>query len=399
MTIPTLFGTGGHSASGQVYDSATYYSNVGLGRCAMNLGAVTSESNASRPIRAAGSMSYLSWGVAENGFCADLTLALRKGLSATAMSVSISSSTTGWFTDSVHSISVSSGDVLAYSTHLSTTCTYTGSFYCVSMRFDASSGSAQMLTTFGPASISPETTRKFVNFQGVLDSGTGTEANHQFYCLADGTWKNLACYFEDNTFNRPSVVTNRINGANGSMAISIPSAMDATSGYYEDTSDSDSVEAGDLLDYGIIGAPLAGSGSITMDWIGAHFVADDPNLCMIGGSQGGGVFLSGNDPFYSSLFGGGKAASTSPRATGILSYDVTASKYTNFLTGGSGEATFTLLVDGSSSALTASATSSGYWTDNSHTVQIDAGHNCANQIEITTDNVIWASGALLLEVR
>lgn len=35
MTIPTLLGTGGHQASAQDYSEGKYYSNVGLGRCAM----------------------------------------------------------------------------------------------------------------------------------------------------------------------------------------------------------------------------------------------------------------------------------------------------------------------------------------------------------------------------
>jgi hypothetical protein len=395
MTIPTLFGTGGHQSSSQAYDSANYYSNVGLGRSAMASGAVTTESNANRPIRAAGSMSYLSWGVAENGFGADLTLALRKGLSATAMSVAIPSSTTGWFTDNVHSISVSSGDVLAYSTHLSTTCTYTGSFYCVSMRFNASTDSAQMLTTFGPSGIAPDTTRKFVNFQGVLDSGTTTEAGHQFYCLADGDWQNLACYVEGNDCTRSTTVSSRKNAGSGSTAVSISTS---TTGYFEDTTHSDSVNVGDLLNYAFVATPTPGSGSMTMNWVGAHFVATDSDLCLIGGSQGGGALISDATARYTSLFGGGRVDVDTPRATGLFPYDLTASKFTNYLTGSVGGAVgFTLLVNGSSSALAVSASSSGFWTDSTHTVSIDAGDICANEIEVTAGSVTWASGALLLE--
>lgn len=398
MTIPTLLGTGGHQSIGQNFNNPYYYSNVGLGRSAM-IGNVTAESNASRPIRAAGTISYLSWGVEDDGgFGADLTLALRKGISASALSVSIPSSTTGWVTDSAHTISVSSGDVLDFATHLSGSTTSSSSFYCVSARFDASTGSAQMLTTFGPSNISPLTTREFVNFQGILDGGTNVEGNHQFYCLADGTWKNLACTLESNGFNRSSVVTNRINGSNGSMSVSIPAS---TSGSYEDTSNGDSVDVGDYLNYSIIGAPLAGAGSFRMDWVGAHFVADDANLCMIGGSQGGGQLVAATSTKFSSLFGGGSVpiagSGSTARATGLLPYDLMASKFTNLLSSAAGTATFTLLVDGSPSDLVTSASSSGYWTDNTHTVQIDAGHTCANQIEVDTGSVTWASAALLLE--
>ena len=189
------------------------------------------------------------------------------------------------------------------------------------------------------------------------------------------------------------------------MSVSIPSGI---SGDYEDTSDSDSVDSGDLLDYGIIGAPLAGSGSFRMDWIGAHFVADDPNLCMIGGSQGGAQLISSFATKYSSLFGGGSVAMSGDggtfRATGKVPYAATATKLTNYLTQASqtptaGAATFTLLVNGTASSLTVSSTAgqSGYWTDSTHSVSIDVGDICANRIEVTAGDVAWASAALLLE--
>ena len=178
------------------------------------------------------------------------------------------------------------------------------------------------------------------------------------------------------------------------MSVSIPSGI---SGDYEDTSDSDSVDSGDLLDYGIIGAPLAGTGSLRMDWIGAHLVADDPDLCMIGGSQGGGQFMS--DTRYSSLFGGGSAFGNLPRATGSISYDVDTSNFANFLTDANGAATFTLLIDDSPSDLTMSATSSGYWIDTEHSVAVDVDHTCANSIVVTSGTITWASAGLLLEVR
>jgi hypothetical protein len=81
----------------------------------------------------------------------------------------------------------------------------------------------------------------------------------------------------------------------------------------------------------------------------------------------------------------------------LLPYDLTAAQFTNFLTDADGAATFTLLVGGSPSALAVNATSSGYWTDNLHTVLIGVGCTCANQIEVTAGHVTWASASLLLE--
>src|SRR5207248_7943283 len=124
----------------------------------------------------------------------------------------------------------------------------------------------------GPSGvINPSTTQTFLNFLGISawDSNT-TESLFQFYCLAAGTWRNMACYIRDpNNFNRTTTVTNRItdgNGSrNGSMAISVPAF---TPGYFEDiavSTDYDTVSVGNLLDYGVV-ASSNGSGGFEMTW-------------------------------------------------------------------------------------------------------------------------------------
>jgi hypothetical protein len=280
MTHPTLMGTSGHQALNQSYSSGTFYSNIGLGRCAMIPG-VTIESYASQTIRVSGAISYLSWAL-DTAFGAALTLTLNKNSSSSSLAISIGESTTGWVTDNTDSVSVSSGNVLDFSTSLSSTATdHSGSFYCVSARFDANTASAQMVATVGPAPMFyPTTTQKFANFLGILGEGDTTECEQQFQCLAAGTWHAMACYLESNGFNKTTTVNNRINSSNGSMAISI---LDGASGYFEDSSIfSDSVDVGDLLDYGFLASAVGNSNSFSISWIGAHFVATNSAQCMIG---------------------------------------------------------------------------------------------------------------------
>lgn len=400
-TIPTLLGTGGH-ADGS-FTAPNYYSNVGLGRCPFLAAPFTTESYVSQTIRVAGAVSYLSWRL-DTAFGTTLTLTLRRNSSNTALAISIGATTTGWVTDSTDSATVSSGDALDFAAGLgSTPITYGGNFYCISARFDATTGSAQMLAAVGYSGNSLAPTTKFVNFLGIAGNGLEAdgmtvlpESSTQFYCLAAGTWQNMACHLESNTFDEVTTVTNRINGSNGHMAISISAS---TSGYFEDTSsiDKNSVSVGDLLDYQFF-ASASGSGSLGLDWIGAHFLATTTTQCMIGGSA---IFpesiFSGTN--YSSLFGGGDVETYTARATGLFPYDSIASNFTTFIPTAGGAATFTTMINGLLSTLTAScsAIESGYFTDTSHTVAFDVGDTCANRINVTSGTLTWASASLLLD--
>jgi hypothetical protein len=404
MTNYTLLGTGGHGTGSQSYDyGGDYYSNVGLGRHPMKQPPFTTEPNVQQIIRVAGTVSYLSWGL-DTAFGTTLTLALRVNSSNSALAVSNLASTTGWFTDSTHSASVSSGDLLDFRAHVAsgseTSFTYIGYFFCTSARFVADTASAQMLATVGPDTFdAPFSSDNFVNFLGILAARVTNETDQQFDCLAPGaetaagTWQNMACYVDSNGFTQSTTITNRINGSPGSMGISIAGGQ---TGYLEaDAAQSDLVNIGDKLDYGV-STPETSLLTLTMDWIGAHFPAAGAASCMVGGSAGSPEMIIGTTN-YSSLFGAGKIYNGNlvARATGLFPYTLSATKFTNYRPGDqSGDATFTLLKNGSPSALAVSSTGGGYWTDNTDTVAFAVGDTCANEVEGAVP--AWAYGALLL---
>lgn len=145
-----------------------------------------------------------------------------------------------------------------------------------------------------------------------------------------------------------------------------------------------------------------------MVWIGAHFLATDSALCMIGGSNGSSAAIVSPATKYTSLFGGGtfdpSGTGGMARATGLFPYALTASHYTNHVTDAdmcSGVATFTLLKNGSASALAISSGGhTGYITDNTDTVGFAVDDTCANSIVMTSGTgtyIDWASASLLLE--
>jgi hypothetical protein len=403
---PTLLGTGGHSVGlGDYSSSDSYYGNVGLGRCAM-LGTFLAESDVSQTIRVPGTISYLSWGV-DADFLTTLTLTLRHNSLNSNLVVSIGEMVSGFVTDSTHSVCVSSGDTLDFVTNLAADRNdYDGGFYCVSARFDATTDSAQMLTTVGRASISPSTTFLFVNFLGIVGSGleevggSETESLQQFQNLTEGTWQNMACYIDNNNFNESTTVTNRVNYNNGSMSFCIPATY---TGYFEDTTDGDVIYVDDLLDYGFLASATGNTDSFSLDWIGAHFLASTTSRCMIGGSEGLTTTISDSETDnYCSLFGGGLIGTDLTRATGLFPYALEASNFTNLVTDveDAGSATFTLLKNGSATGLAVSSDGgTGYFTDNPTTgPNFDVGDTCTNMIILTAGtSVTLANGGLLLK--
>jgi hypothetical protein len=405
---PTLLGTGGHTG-GTFEASTNYYSNAGLGRCPM-VGDFKIESHVSQNIPALGTISYLSWGL-DAGFPATLTLTLNKNAATTDLSVCFSSDTSGTQTDSTDSVSfTTSSDLIDFAANVGAgySGTYTGGFYCISARFDATTASAQILTTVGPGLIVPTTAGLFVNFLGLTggsggggQGGSGTESLEQFKSVAAGTWQNMTCNVSSNSLTDSTTVTNRRNGLSKSMSISISGGA---TGQFEDTTDTDSVSVDDLLNYGFFGS-ATGIESLQIDWIGAHFLASTASQCIIGGSEGTPMTVANtgmDTPSYSSLFGGGEVNTATTRATGLIPYALEASNYTNLITDveDCGAATFTLLQNGSASGLAVSSTGcAGYFTDNPTLgPDFSAGDTCANRIVVTAGtSVTLANAGLLLK--
>lgn len=339
-------------------------------------------------------------------------------LADSTLAVSFDSDNTGWMTDSTDTVHVSSGDTLDFATYVADDVEYIGAFNCVSARFDADSNSAQLLATPGAqAGLSFDfSTPNYVNFLGILGPGNTAESGQQFYCLASGTWQNLAFYVVNNSYTLDqgyatptTTVSNRIAGraTSGSMAVSFDGQA---TGYFEDGSHSDSVAIGEYLDYEFL--TTADAGSLDMAWIGAHFIADstsNPNACIIGGGpmspqpiHPGGT---GTQAYYTSLFGGGDPDTVTPRATGLLPYDSTASLYTNYIVSSNVNCTFTLMKNNNATDATISTGSgcSGYFiiTDVSEDVDFNVGDTCMNRIVVTgtgmSSSALFSYSALLLK--
>jgi hypothetical protein len=395
-SYPTILGDGGHQDGSY---SATRYANVGLGRCAMLApSGFQNETYVRQRIRAAGTISELSWGL-NHAFGETLTYTLRQNGAYTSLAVSFAATDTGWMTDSTDSVSVSSGDWLDFEADIGSSVTYSYSFYCATAKFVASSGSSQMLATVGPSTLTPNSVPQYVHFLGILGFGVTSETEQQFEALCSGTWEYMACYVETNGFTAPTLIINRINAAAGSMRIVIP-ASSLGVGNFEDTTHTDSVSGGDLLDYQFVTTAM--SNNLVMTWVGCHYVTGNAN-CMIGGTETETAIIPEGSTQYSSLFGGGNIAGDYTRATGKIPYGASLTNYGNFLpdADATGAATFTLLINALPSLLSISSTAgeTGWIIDGTHAVTVSTGDTVTNQVVgsgAAGSTVTWGGAGLLV---
>ncbi len=169
-------------------------------------------------------------------------------------SVSIPAEATGVFEDAVNTDSISAGDEVNYQAvvgaggamHLAQiqvkSATTTRSFVCGNLDDDASVGAG--VTSYFPIEGDPQNTLR------------ATETDVDIHVQADGTLSNLFVNTRSNSCNGATIVRTRVNGGNSSLSVSIPSA---TTGIFEDTSNTDTVVKTDHINYQIIGGGQAGS--------------------------------------------------------------------------------------------------------------------------------------------
>src|SRR3990167_11137323 len=91
-------------------------------------------------------------------------------------------------------------------------------------------------------------------YSNCANSTTGdnlTEANRQITYRSAGTLSNLWVNVDSNTLDGTTTIRTRINGANGAQSVSFASS---TTGIAEDTTNSDTIVAGDEVNYSLVTA-------------------------------------------------------------------------------------------------------------------------------------------------
>jgi hypothetical protein len=164
-----------------------------------------------------------------------------------SLSVSIPSATTGEFSNTTDSDSLSVNDEYIFQLNMLGSGNFTTQGYSASYEMDESF--LFIVTHRGGTDISlPESTPKYLALFEETDSLETTESSSQIYIPDRLKTNNLQIRIITNNTNTGELRL-RINGANGNQVVSIPSG---TTGWIEDTTNIDYLSPGDLVNYSLV---------------------------------------------------------------------------------------------------------------------------------------------------
>lgn len=231
----------------------------------------TNENHTKLDMQTAGTFNNASVHVETNTITTSSTYTLRKNGANTAVTVSIPSSTSGYFDDTSNAVSVVVGDDVNHQFVSGSTGTII-TVGKISIDFDSTDGVhgfTQMgnvtdATTDGGQTFARASTA-YVSIDGGMKSVPTTESAMQMTTREAFSFSRLSCLVNANTNTSASTVQFRVNSADGTNSLSIAGS---SSGYFTDsTPHTDSTSATDLVCIAVI----TGVGSGTQTTIFAYF--------------------------------------------------------------------------------------------------------------------------------
>lgn len=216
--------------------------------------------------------------------------------SAGNCTVSVGVGLTGYFQDTSNSDAVAAGDELNYVTTIGASqrfadlgVLYTATANVTSTRlvYDSSDYS------FNFSDV------KYVYPAGiVLNAGAATESLNQLPIYKNGTIKNAFCWFRTNSLDAATTITARLDGADTAVVISIASGL---TGFFEDTTHSASVTAGEKLSW-VVDLSASSSGGAQIRSGAIDFQANGNNGASVMGASRAGTYNQGTT-YYSAPVG------------------------------------------------------------------------------------------------
>ena len=290
------------------------------------------------------------------------TLKFRKNAANGNLSVSISSGVTGWFEDISNTDTVAQNDQVnlqMITSGASGTITFSRSV----IEFDST---FEFFRSSGVSSLGSAAT----SYVGVNDPGSAqpAESNKQAKFRTAGTLQKSAVYVSTNTLDGSTVFNTRKNTAAGNLSMSISAS---STGEFEDTSNSDSIAAGDLVAWEV--ARGGSSGQITAQRIACEFVPNSSGEAQFCSLPGNGISQGTSKRFYS-INSAITAITVEADANTKPVTAFTADKLGVYLSANASgsSSTVNLRQNGSNSALTisVSAGSTGWFEDTANSVSI-----------------------------
>jgi hypothetical protein len=363
----------------------------------------TNEANAQMKVYTAGTYSTLRVRVISNSIAATSNLNFRKNGANGNQSVPITASTSGFYVDSTNTDTVTAGDLVNVSTVPGTSGTM--GIILIASVFDTGGSSTVTRMVYGCTTglTAGQTSGAtyFIPLMGTITFNStppSTEATSQVLQRVSGTFRNLSVNITSNSRAVTDTVVFRKNGADGNQTFPITAS---TTGVFEDTVNTDTVTAGDLVCYSLRNA--ASSAGRTLEYFSSEFVTTtNPGTGQLscGPTSSTAVSSPANVARFLAL-GGISTLSSTELNTQVIVYDaftfhdlsinVTANPLT-------GIGSFLLRQNSTNSTITVPipATTTGWQTDSTHTVTTAANDVMNLQLTAGTGTGTFAIGCTSL---
>lgn len=278
MTLVILC-AGFYSGSANIANSTRFGSIGGF----FNPSGLT-ESDNQTIIRETGTFSNLYVRLVTNTCSAATTFTLLDSGTAKTEIISVATTLTGEFEDITHSDATVAGDKYDIQILPAGGSTGTITATVIRMLYATTTNTASRMIAFSSTAHTATSVTYYVPISGLYGSLQTTEAVCKCRQRLAGTMKSLMVNASANTRTIAVTVNSRLNGANGTLTKSITAL---TTGFFEDTVDSDTVAIGDDYNYAFTLGSDA-STSITMRNMATTFVNTAgyfQNVCALDGGR------------------------------------------------------------------------------------------------------------------
>lgn len=355
--------------------SATRYSSFAGGD---DRSGATTAANTQIRMPVAGVASSLGARITANSRSTSTTLRFNKNGANGNQLITVAAGATGWFEDTSNTDSIAAADLVCFST-ISGTGTGTITASVCQFVFEATAGNKQVWAYEGPGSYNQTATPTYIGING--GTATTNESQQQAMVGDSGVWSNLAVYINSNTLTLATATfRSRVNGANGNQVIAV--AAGAT-GWFEDTTNSDTLAAGDLICVSKVGSGT-GSGVATND-IQVSLWTPTNGKFTVGGSSALSQTLVGATTQYATPWGRKPKSAIAADVTSRIPMAGVLSGFRIRLVSGSfsvAPATFELFINGvaASQNITVPTGVNGRFEDTTNTDAVLAGDDITVQI-------------------
>jgi len=229
----------------------------------------TTEAHRDIIFRSAGTLAQLYVRIPTNATTAQSTIRTRKNAANGGQTITVNSGATGEFEDTSGTDTVAAADKLC----LQTVTGAGGSMNLriVSTTFAATTDTVSVTGIVGPFTTTTASTTWFFPIEGYSGNNTTTETFQKCRMRKAGTFKNAGVYVSA-ARAQATTVRSRKNAANGNLVVTCTAS---TTGWFEDTSNTDTVSAAE--DWDISVTTGTGADTLTIQTMKIEFVSTGGN--------------------------------------------------------------------------------------------------------------------------